>query len=134
VGRLATKKGSDIVLLDSEQRAAKMFLGPADGSRAMLDVLHHAAHAARTRSLEAARELLEKGGWLSEPAFHVALQSVLEVLPVSATFSKVELTPVLSGFGSDFEALENLRRLAFTEHVDEPAQLQLWKETEVTEA
>jgi hypothetical protein len=102
-----------------------MFLGPADGSRAMLDVLHHAAHAARTRSLEAARELLEKGGWLSEPAFHVALQSVLEVLPVSATFSKV---------GSDFEALENLRRLAFTEHVDEPAQLQLWKETEVTEA
>jgi adenine-specific DNA methylase len=134
VGRLATKKASDIVLLDSQQRAAKMFLGPADGSRAMLDVLHHAAHAARTRSLEAARELLEKGGWLSEPAFHVALQSVLEVLPVSATFSKVELTPALSGFGSDFEALENLRRLAFTEHVDEPAQLQLWKETEVAEA
>jgi adenine-specific DNA methylase len=61
VGRLATKKASDIVLLDSQQRAAKMFLGPADGSRAMLDVLHLAAHAARARSLEAARELLEKG-------------------------------------------------------------------------
>jgi hypothetical protein len=100
-----------------------MFLGPADGSRAMLDVLHHAAHAARARSLEAARELLEKGGWLTEPGFHVALQAVLEVLPVSATFSKVELTPALSGFGSDFEALENLRRLAFTEQVDEPTLL-----------
>jgi adenine-specific DNA methylase len=123
VGRLATKKASDIVLLDSQQRAAKMFLGPADGSRAMLDVLHHAAHAARARSLEAARELLEKGGWLTEPTFHVALQAVLEVLPVSATFSKVELTPALSGFGSDFEALENLRRLAFTEQVDEPTLL-----------
>ena len=123
VGRLATKKASDIVLLDSQQRAAKMFLGPADGSRAMLDVLHHAAHAARARSLEAARELLEKGGWLTEPGFHVALQAVLEVLPVSATFSKVELTPALSGFGSDFEALENLRRLAFTEQVDEPTLL-----------
>jgi adenine-specific DNA methylase len=123
VGRLATKKASDIVLLDSQQRAAKMFLGPADGSRAMLDVLHHAAHAARTRSLEAARELLEKGGWLTEPTFHVALQAVLEVLPVSATFSKIELTPALTGFGSDFEALENLRRLAFTEHVDEPTLL-----------
>jgi putative DNA methylase len=123
VGHLATKKSSDIVLLDSQQRAAKMFLGPADGSRAMLDVLHHAAHAARARSLEAARELLEKGGWLTEPAFHVALQAVLEVLPVSATFSKVELTPALSGFGSDFEALENLRRLAFTEQVDEPTLL-----------
>ncbi len=123
VGRLATKKASDIVLLDSQQRAAKMYLGPADGSRAMLDVLHHAAHAARARSLEAARELLEKGGWLTEPAFHVALQAVLEVLPVSATFSKVELTPALSGFGSDFEALENLRRLAFTEQVEEPTLL-----------
>jgi adenine-specific DNA methylase len=123
VGRLATKKASDIVLLDSQQRAAKMFLGPADGSRAMLDVLHHAAHAARARSLEAARELLEKGGWLNDPSFHVALQAVLEVLPVSATFSKVELTPALSGFGSDFEALENLRRLAFTEQVDEPTLL-----------
>ncbi len=128
VGRLATKKWSDIVLLDSQQRAAKMFLGPGDGSRAMLDVLHHAAHAARARSLEAARELLEKGGWLNEPAFHVALQAVLEVLPVSAKFSKIELSPSLSGFGSDFEALENLRRLAFTEHVDEPEQLKLWQE------
>jgi hypothetical protein len=67
--------------------------------------------------------LLEKGGWLTEPAFHVALQAVLEVLPVSATFSKIELTPALSGFGSDFEALENLRRLAFTEQVDEPTLL-----------
>jgi hypothetical protein len=45
------------------------------------------------------------------------------VLPVSATFSKIELTPALSGFGSDFEALENLRRLAFTEQVDEPTLL-----------
>ncbi len=123
VGRLASKKASDIVLLDSQQRAAKMFLGPADGSRAMLDVLHHAAHAVRSRSLEAGRELLEKGGWLTEPTFHVALQAVLEVLPVSATFSKVELTPALSGFGGDFEALENLRRLAFTEQVDEPTLL-----------
>lgn len=133
ISRLATKKASNIVLLDSQQRAAKMFLGPADGSRSMLDVLHHAAHASRARSLEAAREMLEKGNWLSEPAFHVALQAVLEVLPVSANFSKIELTPALSGFGGDFEALENLRRLAFTEHVDEPEQLQLWKETEVAE-
>ena len=93
----------------------------------MLDVLHHAAHAARARSLEAARELLEKGNWLSEPTFHVALQAVLEVLPVSAAFSKIALTPVLSGFGSDFEALENLRRIAFAEHVEEPQQLTLFR-------
>ena len=130
VGRLATKKGSDIVLLDSHQRAAKMFLGPGDGSRAMLDVLHHAAYAARARSLEAARELMEKGGWLGETSFHVALQAVLEVLPVSAKFSKIELTPALSGFGNDFEALENLRRLAFSEQVDEPSLLSKLREEE----
>jgi hypothetical protein len=104
-----------------------MYLGPADGSRAMLDVLHHAAYAARSRSLEAARELLEKGGWLTDPGLHVALQAVLEVLPVSATFSKIALPTAATGFGSDFEALENLRRLAFTEHVDEPEQLSLFR-------
>ena len=29
---------------------------------------------------------------------------------------------------SDFEALEKLRRLAFAQQVDEPKQLELWKE------
>jgi len=29
--------------------------------------------------------------------------------------------------GSDFEVLENLRKLAYTEQVDEPQQLELWR-------
>jgi len=78
-------------------------------------------------SLEAAREMLEKGNWLTDPAFHVALQAVLEVLPVSAAFSKIELTPALSGFGSDFEALENLRRIAFRRACRRPQQLTLFR-------
>jgi hypothetical protein len=73
---------------------------------------------------------MEKGGWLGETSFHVALQAVLEVLPVSAKFSKIELTPALSGFGNDFEALENLRRLAFSEQVDEPSLLSKLREEE----
>lgn len=127
ISRLAVKKASQITLLDSQQRAAKMWLGPSDGSRAMLDVLHHAAHLARTRSLEAAREMLEKGDWLADPSFHVALQAVLEVLPVPASFSQLELSTALAGSGSDFEALENLRRLAFADRVDEPQQLSLFR-------
>ena len=58
VGRLAGKKGSDIVLWDSAHRAAKGTLGPADGSRGMIDAIHHGAHQARLRSLAAAHELL----------------------------------------------------------------------------
>ena len=34
--------------------------------------------------------------------------------------------------GSDFEVLENLRRLAYAEHVDEPKQLGLWREEAAT--
>ena len=59
VGRLAEKKGSDIRLWDSARRAAKGALGPADGSRGMIDAVHHAANTARVRSLSAAREMLE---------------------------------------------------------------------------
>src|ERR1019366_7968167 len=57
VGWLAEKKGSDVRLWDSATRAAKGSLGSADGARGMIDAIHHAAHAARTRNLNAAREL-----------------------------------------------------------------------------
>src|SRR5690606_29189095 len=69
VGVLAAKKASNLVLWDSAQRAAKGALGPPDGSRAMIDAIHHAANFARTRTLEAARELLEKAHVDRSPAF-----------------------------------------------------------------
>ena len=50
VGRLAEKKGSDIRLWDSAVRAAKGALGAGDGSRGMIDAVHHAANMARNRS------------------------------------------------------------------------------------
>ena len=43
-------------------------------------------------------------------------------------FSGIDLEGDVAEFGSDFEALENLRKLAFAADVDEPQQLQLWKE------
>ena len=87
IGRLAEKKGGDIIIWDSERRAAKGALGPADGSRGMIDAIHHAAFFARTRSLESARELLHRAGVDSEGAFFAALEAVLEVLPPSKAFS-----------------------------------------------
>lgn len=128
IGRLAEKKSSDVILWDSKTRAAKSALGPSDGSRTMIDAIHHAAYIAQSRTLEASRELLEKAGIDKDPAFLSSLEAVLEVLPVSKAFTNIELSDAVAEAGSDFEALENLRRLAFKEQVDEPMQLELWKD------
>jgi putative DNA methylase len=127
VGSLAEKKGSDLTIWDSAQRANKGALGSADGSSGMIDALHHAAHQSRTRTLEAGRELLERAGVVSDGAFASSLLAVLEVLPVGVAFSGVELPTDAAGSGSDFEALEKLRRLAFSQQVEAPKQLELWQ-------
>ena len=126
VGHLAEKKGSDLILWDSAQRAAKHALGAPDGSQGMIDALHHAANQARTRTLDAGRELLEKAGVVSDSGFAPALLAVLEVLPVSRAFGAPDVLDACEGAASDFEALEKLRRLAFSERVDAPRQLEIW--------
>ena len=128
VGRLAEKKGSDIILWDSARRAAKGALGPADGSRGMIDAIHHAANMARVRSLSAAQEMLAKALVDREPRFFAALEAVLEVLPVSQAFTGITLEGGAAASGSDFEALYNLVRLAYGDQIDEPEQLKLWQE------
>jgi putative DNA methylase len=128
VGHLSEKKGSEIRMWDSATRATKGALGPADGSGGMIDAIHHAAHIGRSRTLAAAQELVQKVGLAQDARWFAALEAVLEVLPVSKAFSGIELEGDVAAQGSDFEALENLRRLAFSEHVDAPAQLDLWKE------
>jgi adenine-specific DNA methylase len=128
VGAIAEKKGSDLVLLDSARRAAKHWLGPADGGRSMLDALHHAAYAARSRGTGAAREQLEQSGIHKDPAFRQALLAVLEVLPVGKSFTKLEEEPGPGAdAASDFDALETLRRLLLAGEVPRPKQLDLWE-------
>ena len=114
IGWLAEKKGSDVRLLDSGTRAAKGSLGPVDGSRAMIDAIHHAAHIGRIRNLDAARDLLAKNYVDQDPKFFASLEAVLEVLPVSKAFSGIELEGDAAAQGNDFEVLENLRRLALS--------------------
>lgn len=129
IQRVAEKKGSDVVLLDSARRVAKGALGPADGSTALLDALHHAAYRARKDGLEAGRRLLEESGATQQPAFPLALTALLEVLPVSSTFTKIAAEKgAVAEAASDFDALEHLRRLAFSDRVPEPEQLSLWTE------
>lgn len=128
VGKLAEKKGSDLVLWDSITRAAKGSLGLPDGRDSMMDALHHLAKAARAASLESASELLAKHQLAAEPGFLVALEAVLEVLPVGKGWSGLDLPDAAVGAGADFDALENLRRLALGEQVAEPEQLKMWQE------
>ena len=128
VGRLAEKKGSDLRLWDSVRRAATGALGPVDGSRGMIDVLHHAANRARARSLTAAREMLGESLVEQDPRFFAAFEAVLEVLPLSQNFTSVALGNDAAAAGNDFEALYNLYRLAYRDRIDEPEQLKLWQD------
>ena len=127
VGYLAQKQSSDLILWDSSQRAAKASLGSPDGSRSMIDALHHAANRARSSGLEAAKKLLESNQVDKSPDFQTALLAVLEVLPVSSTYTGfAEEEGEVAEAAKDFDVLENLRRLAFSEKVPQPKQLELW--------
>ena len=131
VGRLAEKKASDLLLWDSARRAAKGVLGPADGSRGMIDAIHHAANVARARSLEASKDLLAETLVDQDPRFYSGLEAVLEVLPVSGAFTGIELEGEAAAASNDFEALYNLYRLAYSDQIDEPEQLKLWQDDDL---
>ena len=128
VKRLAEKNGSNLRLWDSVRRYAKGSIGPVDGSRGMIDAIHHAARLARNKSLAAARDLLAKARVDKEPRFFAALEAVLEVLPISTKHTGVQLEGDLAASGSDFEALYDLYRLAYSDKIDEPEQLKIWRD------
>jgi hypothetical protein len=75
------------------------------------------------------RKVICRFGLAACGAFVTALTAVLEVLPVSSTFTRVKVeTGVVAEAASDFDALEHLRRLMFVERVPEPEQLKIWAE------
>ena len=128
-GKIAYKKGSDVILWDAETRAAAGGLGPADGSRAMLDALHHAIVSARHGTLQTARDQINRAGLTEDSAFLATLEAVLEVLPPSRQFTGLDPSEALAPSANDFELLENLRRLAFSDKIGKPEQLELWPES-----
>ena len=125
VGVLAEKKASDLILWDSSTRASKGKLGAPDGTKSWIDAIHHCAHRARSIDLNAAKQLLDDNGLANSPVFLTALEAVLEVLPLSARYTGFDPVKAAAPAASDFEALENLRRLALAEQVPAPKQLEL---------
>ena len=97
----------------------------------MIDAIHHAANMARIRSLAAAKEMLAEALVDRDPRFFASLEAVLEVLPVSHSFSGIELKGEIATAADDFEVLYKLARLAYGDHIDEPEQLKLWQEGSV---
>ena len=128
VGRLGEKKGAEIKLWDSATRVAKGAIGPADGTRGMIDALHHAANTVRVRGVEAAVDQLDKAGIAQDDEFKVAMEALLEVLPPSKTFSGIEADKAVKPAADDFDALEKLRRIAYEDEIGEPQQLELYRE------
>jgi hypothetical protein len=124
VGVLAEKKASVLILWDSSTRATKGKLGAPDGTRSWIDAIHHCAHRARSIDLKSAKQLLDDNGLGNSPEFLMALQAVLEVLPVSCRYSGYDPVKNAIPSASDFEALEDLRRLDLKDKVPEPKQLQ----------
>jgi adenine-specific DNA methylase len=125
VGVLAEKKASDLILWDSTTRATKGKLGAPDGTKSWIDAIHHCAHRARSIDLNAAKHLLDDNGLANSPVFLTALEAVLEVLPLSARYTGFDPVKAAAPAATDFEALENLRRLALAEQVPAPKQLEL---------
>ncbi|AII45084.1 hypothetical protein KR49_01215 [Synechococcus sp. KORDI-49] len=125
VGVLAEKKTSNLILWDSSTRATKGKLGSPDGTRSWIDAIHHCAHRARSIDLNAAKQLLDDNGLANSADFLTALEAVLEVLPISARYTGFDPVKAAAPAASDFEALENLRRLALAEEVSAPKQLEM---------
>lgn len=126
VGKLAEKKANNLHLLDSAARVAKGRSGSADGSSGMLDALHHAAQRARSRGAAAALELVQHNGLDTDPKFLLALEALLEVLPVPPGLRGE--TGEAEDHAGDFDALEKLRRLAFADQIGQPEQLRMFEE------
>jgi hypothetical protein len=123
IGHVAEKKGSNVVLWDSARRAAKNRLGSPDGSKSVLDALHHAANRARAGNTQSARELLSANKADQHPAFSTAFAALLSVLPAARASGKGKggVDPA-SGAAADGEALSKLRQLAYANRVQAPQE------------
>jgi hypothetical protein len=83
--------------------------------RPRADVL---AGTAREQNTRAARGLIEEAHLIGDPTLLTALEALLNVLPPGVPSSgKKKPEAHLTGAANDFEALERLRKLAFSETV-----------------
>jgi hypothetical protein len=110
-GKILEVKGDDVILWDSSIRAQKGSIGSLEG-KSMLDALHKAARMGREQNTGVAKDFLERANLNKDPAFMLALEAVLNVLPLPQSSPDIKNGP-LNGAAADCNALEKLRQLAF---------------------
>jgi adenine-specific DNA methylase len=118
--KVCEMKSDDVILWDSVTRHRNGSLGHVS-AECMLDTLHWAAKTAREQNTGAAQSLIESAHLIGDPTLLTALEALLNVLPpgiASAGRKKPDVN--LAGAANDFEALERLRKLAFSETVPAP--------------
>ena len=113
-------KTDQVTLWDSRTRHEKGKLGHV-GDEVMIDTLHWIALTAREQNTGAAKTMLERANLIDDPTLKTALEAMLRVLPQKAT-ATAKGPGGLAGFAADFEALENLRRLAYEGDVPAPPE------------
>ncbi len=112
-------KTDDVILFDSTTRAQKGNL-PKTGET-LLDDLHITAHLVRTATLEAAKAYLDRAGRLHDPNFHLALDTILHVLPAPRLAAGSKSSPITLA-AADAEALDKIRQYCFAKDVQPPRQ------------
>ncbi len=127
IGRFAKKDGEYLVLWDSQKRKANGTRRTRDGTRGMIDELHHIAYLGRKSGAEEAIKYIESEHLESDDSFMAALEAVLEVLPPSSNHTKMDLKGDMASASGDFDALFNIYRLRFSDKIDDPNQLKLYE-------
>jgi adenine-specific DNA methylase len=118
--RVCEVKGDDVILWDSVTRHRNGSLRHVS-EECMLDTLHWAAKVGREQNTGAARSLIEDARLIGDPTLLTALEALLNVLPPGvASAGRKKPDASLAGAANDFEALERLRKLAFSETVPAP--------------
>ena len=87
----------------------------------MLETLHWAPKIGREQNTGASMNLIEEAHPIGDPTLLTALEAPLNDLPPGVALAgKKKPDTYLAGAANDFEALERLRRLAFSETVSAP--------------
>ena len=105
---------------------AEIEVGFPAASQPDFDSIHRAANIARSRSIAEARDMLAENNMDQDARLFRALEAVLEVLPVSKTFTGMDLQGEAAAASNDFEALYSLSRMAYQDEIDQPEQLKIW--------
>ena len=117
-------KGSDVILWNSDTRTKKGTLGGL-GRECLLDALHAVARIGQEQNTGIAKAQLKKAGLLDDDTFKLALETVLNVLPIPRL---AEGSGPVAGAAADCYALEKLRQLCYSTEIPKPKQHVLFEE------